>query len=54
MITLLLCEHNRTEIARVESLGILTEKTGYARNRRFQYDPYVQLFTDEPLRPYAP
>jgi Fic family protein len=40
-------------VTRLESLGILTEKTGYARNRRFQYDPYVQLFTDEPLRPYA-
>jgi len=21
--------------------------TGYARNRRFRYQPYVQLFTDE-------
>ena len=27
---------------------ILREITGQARNRRFRYDPYVRLFTDEP------
>ena len=28
---------------------MLREITGHARHRRFQYDPYVRLFTDEPL-----
>jgi hypothetical protein len=25
---------------------VLTEMTGYARNRRFRYEPYIALFTD--------
>jgi len=29
--------------------GILVEITGHARNRRFRYDAYVRLFTDEPV-----
>lgn len=33
--------------ARLESLGILIEVTGFARNRRFRYEPYVRLFLDE-------
>ncbi len=33
--------HNLTD------LGILREITGHARNRRFRYDPYVNLFLDE-------
>jgi hypothetical protein len=28
-------------------LGILREITGHARNRRFRYEPYVRLFTDD-------
>jgi hypothetical protein len=28
-------------------LGILREITGYARNRRFRYEAYVRLFTDD-------
>jgi Fic family protein len=32
-------------VARMTRMGILTEITGYARNRRFQYDEYVRLFT---------
>lgn len=36
-------------VARMVELGILVEMTGYARNRRFRYDPYVKLFTDEPM-----
>jgi len=35
-------------VARMTELGILREITGHARNRRFRYEPYVRLFTDEP------
>jgi Fic family protein len=34
-------------VSRLTSLGILVEVTGHARNRRFRYDPYVLLFTEE-------
>lgn len=34
-------------VARLSDLGILVEMTGYARNRRFRYEPYVRLFTEE-------
>jgi Fic family protein len=34
-------------VARLADLGILHEVTGYSRNRRFRYDPYVRLFSDE-------
>jgi len=27
-------------------LGVLSEMTGYARNRRFRYAPYIALFND--------
>ena len=33
-------------VARLVELGILREFTGYARNRRFIYGEYVDLFTD--------
>lgn len=33
-------------VARLVQLGILAEMTGYARNRRFRYQPYVELFSD--------
>ena len=33
-------------VSRLEALGILREITGWARNRRYMYDRYVQLFTD--------
>lgn len=32
-------------VARLESLGILKEITGYTRYRRFSYDPYVRIFS---------
>jgi Fic family protein len=35
-------------VSRLVELGILTEITGNARNRRFRYDPYVQLFAEGP------
>jgi len=34
-------------VARLESMGILTEITGQRRNRHFRYDAYVQLFGEE-------
>lgn len=34
-------------VQRMVALGILTEITGYARNRRYRYDAYVQLFSDD-------
>lgn len=33
-------------VTRLAALGILHEITGYARNRRFRYEPYVWLFSD--------
>jgi Fic family protein len=36
-----------TLVARLAELGVLSEMTGYARNRRFRYEPYVRLFTDD-------
>lgn len=35
-------------VRRMEDLGILLEITGYTRNRRYRYEPYVKLFADEP------
>ena len=34
-------------VERLVKIGILSEITGQARNRRFRYDAYVRLF-DEP------
>lgn len=34
-------------VARLAELGLLVEMTGYARNRRFRYEAYVRLFTDD-------
>lgn len=36
-----------TLVSRLVKLGVLAEMTGYARNRRFRYDAYVRLFTDD-------
>jgi len=33
-------------VARLVALGILVEFTGNARNRRFRYDPFMQLFSE--------
>ena len=33
-------------VARLAEAGVLTEITGYARNRRFRFDPYLKLFED--------
>jgi Fic family protein len=35
-------------VERLVKIGVLSEITGQARNRRFRYDAYVRLF-DEPL-----
>ena len=41
-------------VSRLVELGILHEMTGYARNRRFRYGPYIDLFSDEDLRVLTP
>lgn len=41
-------------VSRLVELGILHEMTGYARNRRFRYGPYIDLFSDEDLRALTP
>lgn len=35
-------------VERLTEIGILAEVTGQTRNRRFRYDPYIQLFAEEP------
>lgn len=35
-------------VRRLEEVGLLHEMTGYARNRRFRFDPYLRLFEDLP------
>jgi hypothetical protein len=34
-------------VHRLVAIGILNEMTGYARHRRFRYEPYVRLFDEE-------
>jgi len=34
-------------VERLAGIGILAEVTGHARNRRFRYDPYVRLFSED-------
>jgi len=33
-------------VSRLEGIGLLREITGYARNRRFRFEPYVRLFEE--------
>jgi len=33
-------------VSRLVELGVLDEMTGFARNRRFRYAPYIILFSD--------
>lgn len=41
-----------TLVSRLVQHGVLHEMTGYARNRRFRYAPYIALFNDaSPLEP---
>ena len=32
--------------ARLEGIGLLREITGYARNRRFRFEPYLRPFEE--------
>ncbi len=34
-------------VSRLVEIGVLHEMTGYARNRRFRYSPYIALFNDQ-------
>ncbi len=38
-------------VSRLVDLGILSEMTGFARNRRFRYAPYIALFNDADAEP---
>ncbi len=38
-----------TLVARLVDAGVVTEVTGYARNRRFRFDSYIALFNEAPL-----
>jgi hypothetical protein len=40
-----------TLVNRLAEAGILREITGYARNRRFRFDPYLRLFEEQEERP---
>jgi Fic family protein len=33
-------------VSRLVAIGVLHEMTGFARNRRFRYAPYIELFSD--------
>ena len=33
-------------LARLKGIGLLHEITGYARNRRFRFEPYLRLFKE--------
>ena len=35
-----------TLVSRLVEIGVLSEMTGYTRNRRFRYAPYIALFSD--------
>lgn len=37
-------------VVRMEDLGLLREMTGRRRNRQFAYHPYLELFSEEPIR----
>lgn len=41
-------------VHRLEEVGVLREITGYARNRRFRFDPYLKLFEDPPAPAGSP
>ncbi|MEO8360737.1 MAG: Fic family protein [Vicinamibacteria bacterium] len=41
-------------VSKLVELGILSEMTGFARNRRFQYAPYIALFTEAPQTDAVP
>ncbi len=34
-------------VERLAGIGVLAEMTGHSRNRRFRYDPYVRLFSED-------
>jgi hypothetical protein len=38
-------------VLRLVEVGVLSEMTGYARNRRFRYAPYIALFNEGPSVP---
>lgn len=40
------CTTQPITVAQLENIGLLREITGYARNRRFRFEPYLQLFEE--------
>ncbi len=36
-------------VLQFEKLGLLQETTGWRRNRRYRFKPYIDLFHSEPL-----
>jgi hypothetical protein len=38
-------------VSSLTELGILVEATGYKRNRVFRYQPYIDLFGENPSQP---
>lgn len=39
--------HANQIVNRLEGIGLLREITGYARNRRFVFEPYLRLFEEQ-------
>ena len=50
----LVADPSAVNVEQFEEAGILRETTGYQRNRRYRYDPYLSLFESPDFAPFAP